>query len=298
MKTDLLTQTMTLDDGRILGYAQSGDANGIPLFLLHGLNSSRLEVCIAEKAMSKAGIRCIGIDRPGIGLSSFQKNRTVLDFVDDVEALAEHLNIEKFLLIGVSAGTPYALACSYKIPHKIIACGIISGVAPVFTFGVKEMGKESRAFISLAQKVPWLIKYVFWFLHGRLSQNSEKEDLFLQSIMFALDDVDKNLIENSSAKRVLLNTCREGYKQGSKGVADDGILVFGKPWGFELGEIDLTPIYFWHGEKDKGIPLSMAKLMVPKLVGATLKTYPEEGHLSIIFNEMDEILDDLLKRMK
>lgn len=298
MNTDLLTQTMTLSDGRDLGYAQSGDANGIPLFLLHGLNSSRLEVCIAEDAMLKFGIRCIGIDRPGIGLSSFQKDRTVLGFVDDIEALAEHLNIEKFLLIGVSAGTPYALACSYKIPHKIIACGIISGVAPVFTFGLKGMSKGSRDFIILSKKIPFIIKYIFWFLHGRLSKNSEKEDLFLQSIMFSLDDVDKKLIESSSAKKLLLKTCREGYKQGSKRVADDGILAFGKPWGFKLEEIDFTPIYLWHGEKDKGIPLAMAKHMSENLEGSILKTYPKEGHLSIIFNQIDDILNDFVSKHK
>lgn len=30
----------------MLGYAEAGDLNGIPLFLFHGLNSSRLEVNI------------------------------------------------------------------------------------------------------------------------------------------------------------------------------------------------------------------------------------------------------------
>ena len=296
MRHSKLDQTITLDDGRVLGFAESGDPQGIPLFLFHGLNSSRLEVIIANESMFRSSIRCIGIDRPGIGLSSFQKNRTVLDFVDDVEALTKHLSIEKFLLLGVSAGTPYALACSYKIPHKIIACGIISGVAPVFTFGLKEMAKESRAFISLAQKVPWLIKYIFWFLHGRLSQNSLKEDQFLESIMFALDDVDKKLIGLTHAKRALLKTFKEGYKQGSKGVAYDGVLVFGKPWGFELEEIDFMPIHLYHAEKDKGIPLSMVQGMREKLTGATLKIYRDEGHLSIIFNQLDDIMDTLLKR--
>ncbi len=46
--------------------------------------------------------------------------------------------------------------------------------------------------------------------------------------MFALDDVDKKLIKVPSAQRALLETFREGYKQGSKGVAYDGVLAFGK----------------------------------------------------------------------
>ena len=289
-------QTITLTEGRVLGYAESGDPQGRPLFLFHGLNSSRLEVLIAHEAMLKAGIRCIGIDRPGMGLSTFQKDRTVLGFTEDVEALADHLAIEKFYVMAVSAGTPYALACTYKIPDRVIACGIISGVAPVFTFGVNAMAKKSRTFILLAQRSQWLIKYLFWFLHGRISQNTAKEDEFLEGIMFALDDVDKNLIKIPSEKKALIEIFREGYRQGSKGVAYDGILEFGKPWGFELEEIDFRSIYLWHGEKDKGIPSSMAKSMAQDLVESRLKIYPKEGHLSIIFNQLDEILDDFLKR--
>lgn len=93
-----LNQTLIITEGRVLGYAESGDPKGRPLFLFHGLNSSRLEVNIAHEAMLRAGIRCIGIDRPGMGLSTFQEGRTVLSFIEDVEALADHLNIDKFLL--------------------------------------------------------------------------------------------------------------------------------------------------------------------------------------------------------
>jgi pimeloyl-ACP methyl ester carboxylesterase len=298
MTIQAFDQTMTLTDGRVLGYVESGDPKGLPLFLFHGLNSSRLEAIIVHEAMLRAGIRCIGVDRPGMGLSSFQKERTVLGFVKDVETLADHLYIKDFSVMAISAGTPYALACTYKIPDRIISCGIISGVAPVSIFGVKEMSEKSRIFILLAQKSPWLLKYLFWFLHGRLSQDVLKEEAFLESIMFALDDVDKKLIKVPSAQRTLIETFREGYKQGSKGVAYDGVLAFGKPWGFELGEIDFRPIYLWHGEKDKGTPLSMVNLMTQNLAGAVLKTYPKEGHLSIIFNQLDEILDDFLKGMK
>jgi pimeloyl-ACP methyl ester carboxylesterase len=289
---------MTLSDGRVLGYAEAGDPKGRPLFLFHGLNSSRLEVHIVHEKMKKAGIRVIGVDRPGMGLSTFQDEREVLDFVDDIVYLADKLHIDNFSVMGVSAGTPYALACAYKIPHRVISCGIISGVAPVFECSMDGMPKESRTFIFIAQKLPCFVRPVFWFLQGRLSQNDAKADQFLGNIMFALDDIDKRLIEDATAKKALLETFRESYRQGSKGVAYDGILVFGKPWGFSLEEIDFSSIYLWHGEKDSGTPVSMAKAMVEKISGATLKVYPNDGHLSIVFNQMDEIIDDFVKGYK
>ena len=290
MITEALNQTMILADGRILGYAESGSPKGTPLFLFHGLNSSRLEANIVHIQMLKAGIRCIGVDRPGIGLSTFQKDREILDFVDDVVALADSLDIEKFSVMGISAGTPYTLACTYKIPQRLISCTIISGVAPVFKYGTDEMSKESSAFISVAQNMPWLVEPIFWLTQERFSHDKTKEDQFLESIMRTLDDVDIKLVEDLSVKKLLLETFRESYRQGSGGVACDGTLVFGKPWGFNIEEINFSPIYFWHGAKDKGIPLHKIQAMTKDISNATLKIYPNEGHLSLPFNQIDEIV--------
>ena len=35
MTVDALKQTIILEDGRVLGYAEAGDPKGKPLFLLH-----------------------------------------------------------------------------------------------------------------------------------------------------------------------------------------------------------------------------------------------------------------------
>jgi len=295
MIEECLDQTVTLPDGRVLGYAEAGDPKGRPLFLFHGLNSSRLEVHIAHEKMKKAGIRVIGTDRPGIGLSTFQDERQILDFVDDIIYLADKLHIDDFAVMGISAGTPYALACVYKIPQRILFCSIISGIAPVFEFGTEKMLRENRIFIFIAQTIPWFVRPVFWYLEGRFSQDDAKADQFLENILVSLDDVDKKLVENESSRKMLLDTFRESYRQGSKGVACDGILTFGKPWGFLPEEIDISPIFLWHGEKDLAVPVSMVEAMAEKISGAVFKVYPNEGHLSIVFDQMDEIIDDLLK---
>lgn len=84
-----INQTITLSDGRVLGYSEVGNPQGEVLFLFHGLHSSRLEVLHVQEKAIKSNIRLIGIDRSGIGLSTFQKNRTLFDTVEDVLELVE-----------------------------------------------------------------------------------------------------------------------------------------------------------------------------------------------------------------
>ena len=288
---------LTLPDGRILAYEQSGNLEGKPLFLFHGLASSRHEVNLAHDEMLKANIRFIGIDRPGMGLSTFQKNRTIIDFVKDVEFLADYLSIERFSIMGISTGASYAYACIHKIPHRIVSCDIISGIGPIEELGYKDLSSDSRMTIKVAKYAPWLMRPLFWFTQGRFSQKEAYTDKFLDSITFMLDDVDKKLIQDKRMKRELIKPFRESYRQGSKGVARDGVLAFAKPWGFKLKDVGYFPIYLWHGEKDKGIPAEIARKVDKKLKNSKLTLFPNEGHISIIFNRFEEIAKELLKNM-
>ena len=54
----------------------------------HGGPDSRLEARFLTKPARQAGIRLIGIDRPGMGRSRFQAGRRLLDWPDDVVEVA------------------------------------------------------------------------------------------------------------------------------------------------------------------------------------------------------------------
>jgi len=288
-----LDHTLNLDDGRVLGYIETGDLKGKPLFLFHGLHSSRLEAKCIEHEMYRKGIRLICFDRPGMGLSTFQEKRKVLDVVDDIIALSESLGIQKFSVLGVSSGAKYALACAYKIPERLHSCNVLSGASPM-EFLTHDMPKFNRFFISIIQHFPSIIGPIYWFLYGRLSKNASTSEQFLGNIAHVLDDVDKKLFENKKIKQSLLDAFHESYAQGSKGVAYDASFDIQKlSWGFKVEEIDFKPIHFWHGGLDTGVPFSMTKQMIDKIPNATLKFYPYEGHLSLIFNQIDEIMDVL-----
>ena len=88
--------TVTLPDGRKLGYAQYGALNGIPIFYLHGFPGSRLEAAIWEEQAKQMNARIIAIDRSGHGWSSPQRSRTVLDHAKDVQLLADELKVQQY----------------------------------------------------------------------------------------------------------------------------------------------------------------------------------------------------------
>ena len=77
-------KTLQLHDGRSLGYADFGSPDGQTLFYFHGHPGSRLEARFLAKQATQVGIRLIGVDRPGMGLSSYKAGRQFLDWPDDV----------------------------------------------------------------------------------------------------------------------------------------------------------------------------------------------------------------------
>ena len=121
---------LTLPDGRQLAWAEFGTAAGSPVLYCHGFPGSRLEAAFADGTAKHAGVRLIAADRPGVGLSDRLPGRSVLGWVDDIRALGDHLDIERFHVVGVSGGAPYALACAFALPDRIPSVAIVSGVGP------------------------------------------------------------------------------------------------------------------------------------------------------------------------
>src|SRR3712207_3027181 len=77
------------------------------------------------------GIRLLAVDRPAIGLSDPQPRRTLLAWPRDIREMADALGIQRFSVLGWSGGGPYALACAYAMPDRIVAAGLVSAPAPL-----------------------------------------------------------------------------------------------------------------------------------------------------------------------
>ena len=65
-----------------------------------------------------------------MGLSTFNKKHTILNWSQDIIALANYHAIDKFSIIGHSGGGPFVMACAYMIPGRLSGAAIVSGIAP------------------------------------------------------------------------------------------------------------------------------------------------------------------------
>ena len=120
-----------LQNGRRIAVDEYGDPAGTPVFFCHGWPSSRTMAVLTDDAARDLGVRIISPDRPGINESEFQKERTLLDWPPLLRELAAQLEIDRFRILAISGGAPYAYVSGWSMPEKIEAIAVVSGAPPI-----------------------------------------------------------------------------------------------------------------------------------------------------------------------
>ncbi len=145
-----VTGSVTLPDGRVLAYEEYGEPAGFPVLSFHGGMSSRLDAAPAHGAAVAAGVRLVSPDRPGMGLSTYQPERRLMDWPADVERLTAALDIDRFAVMGWSAGGPYAAVCAAKMGGRVTAAALLSSAVPLDLYGTtRGLTVEDRALLVL-----------------------------------------------------------------------------------------------------------------------------------------------------
>ena len=144
-------ETITLADGRTLGFAQYGDPTGFPVLYFHGGLSCRIDATSAGPAAAAAGLRIIAPDRPGVGLSGRHQGASLLDWPRDVAGLTHQLDIEEFVVMGWSFGGAYAAACGFALPDQVTTTVLIaSGIPRDWPGMIEQINGMDRVFLKLS----------------------------------------------------------------------------------------------------------------------------------------------------
>ena len=113
--------TLAVDDVHTLYYEECGSPDGKPAVFLHGgpgagSSSSHRRLWDPDR------YRIIVFDQRGCGRSTPHAeltNNTTWDLVDDVERLREHLEIDRWQVLGGSWGSTLALAYAQSHPDRV-----------------------------------------------------------------------------------------------------------------------------------------------------------------------------------
>lgn len=293
--------TFILPDGRKLGFAEYGTSSGRPVIYLPGFPAGRLEGALLHHAASNVGARIIAIDRPGYGWSSPQPDRTILTHAKDVEALADHLKLHQYGVLGISGGGPYALACARSLPaDKLrvvsLVCGL--GLPDMGYWGMKWTNWMGWAFVQ--RLMPGFCRWWFSREPGARLDLSEEERMKRIQQAFEkskgkMHPKDQKHFGDPDFMTWYLRFASETYAQGMDGMSLDFKLLNSDP-GFKIEDIrkDL-PVQLLYAKLDENVPLQHGQKIAKRLGGnAQLKVYDDDTHVSISQDHKEEYLRALV----
>ncbi|KFY94094.1 hypothetical protein V498_04053 [Pseudogymnoascus sp. VKM F-4517 (FW-2822)] len=258
-------ETVHLSNGNTIGLAHYGDSDGPVVFYFHGLGASRLEGAYWAKAAESVGAHIIALDRPGIGLSSAQPKRKLLDWPLVVSEVAQNLKIDQFYVLGTTAGGSHALVCAKELsPDTLKGVGLVGSWWPM-SMTIGNMMKLS---------------YNRW----------GTRHLYKKTIISALNDPDPTVFHKQDLE---VSSYRESCRQGPQGVFDDYKIVFGE-WRCDIRDISSRNIGLWCGTEDYHSSIDENRNMEKAMKHATLVEFEGDTHHTTLATRGEQILRGLL----
>jgi pimeloyl-ACP methyl ester carboxylesterase len=268
--------TVTLRDGRRLGWAEhgarggAGDGRAGPIVWHHGTPGSRLSF-LGGDAASRLGVRVIVLERPGFGRSDALPGRRIVDWPRDLEEAADALGLGRFAIAGMSGAGPYLLAAGRALGDRVTRVTMVGCAGPFHARGaVRAMATSRRAFLALVRRSPRAAERVLDLVYG------SRHESFYRAMTRGLGDADGRVLAQQDVWRLLVSATSEALRGGYSAFVAEVALASGD-WGVPFAEVHV-PVALFHGTDDRSTPLAMATHMAERLPDATLEVLPGEGH--------------------
>ncbi len=284
--TDRSSRVLRLASGRRVGYAEYGAPDGRPVIALHGTPGSRYMFALIDEPARATGLRIIAPERPGYGLSDVHRFDTLADTAQDVEAVVDALDLDRFVLIGVSGGGPHAVAVASRLGARVLRMALVGPVGLIDREHVHMSHLHKFIFTHLAPS-PHAAGAFFFGLRTMIDwAPSTAYQLLLQRVT----ETDRVVLERPEVKANLQGALHEGLRGSVEGALQDLRLYCG-PWGLPFGEIR-TPSLMWQGGKDTVVPPHAAYRLAGMLPDCRLEIIEEAGHYWV-FGAFERVLEAL-----
>jgi pimeloyl-ACP methyl ester carboxylesterase len=281
----------TLPTGQRVSWREYGVTTGKPIFFNNGWPGCSEQAVYLHELAVRHGLRIISPDRPGFGRATSQPGRGLLDWPPLIAAIADHLDIDRFSILGISGGGPYSLATAWALGSRVQAVCICCGAVPTHTSEARQgLLRAYRFMLALNDIAPWS-------LPGLLRAAAMTARLPLPhpllKLLFPLllPKPDSQALSNRHIFELFLPSYQGAVRAGGGALYEDAH-PYTQPWPFAVEEIT-TPVRMWHGTQDANFHITQARLLADRLPNVAFHER-NEGHYSLPFNCAEEMVLDLL----
>ena len=253
------SQMLAIAGERRVHLRDEGPRDAPVIILLHGSNAD-LHTWQQWADALKSDYRVIRYDQRGHGLTgpAPDGNYALDAFVEDVDAVADALGVERFTLAGNSMGGAIAVGYAITHPERLDALVLVdAGGAPI-----EREGGGNIAF--------------------RLAGMPVVGDVMSQLLPRSL--VEKSLAQSVSNQAVVTPEAVDRYWElarypGNRAATRQRFSAPRKSFAAEtVAKVQVPTLVMW-GEEDALIPFDAARWYMDHLPNATLASYPGIGHI-------------------
>lgn len=257
-----MSEVFVLSDGRKIEYKVYGQEDGYPIIGCHGLAGSVFADGL-EELLKELPVRYILIARPGYGKSDFFLMENISRWPAIIDPLLEHLKIDTFDVIGISAGAPYAYAVAASFPDRVKNLFINKGLGAIYKPEILSLYPDGiENVIAIYQK-------------GSLEEiAAQLQETYLSQL---------------SEEHMKIPYIRDSMVGGCMGMAACGKLEF-MDWGFNIEDVH-QPVLLFHCRDDQEVPFATAEKTMAYLKNAEMITHDTGGHLS------EALMMDMMNRI-
>jgi pimeloyl-ACP methyl ester carboxylesterase len=285
MATAHATDRVTDGRGRHIGYGDYGDPGGSPVLFLHGLGDSRLTRHPDDARTAALGVRLITVDAPGIGLSDPVRARSQVAAADRVIPVLDALGLDRFAVLGWSAGGPRALAVAVRCPDRVTAVGLAASFGPLDRPPFRAVAfSHIRQGASALRALPVLARLFARPLPRAYRENPQ--EAFEKQFGAHASPADRRLLDDPRMTAMILAGAQEAVRPGSAGLAQEMALLLGRRWGFSPEEVT-PPVHLWYGSDDRIVSPETGRLLAAALPDARLTEWAGEGHMALFAHWAD-----------
>lgn len=214
----------------------------------------------------------IAVARAGLGGSTRNPGRTVVDDGDDLLAVTDALGQGSVSVLGMCAGAGSALAFAARHPGRVRRVVLMAAFAPMTGPGTEIYDDRPRRALRRAWRFPPVGR---WFLQRQRRAYLRDPDGHLARARAALPPPDARLANRPAAIRRERAVTDRLMTADLRGVADDWRSLY--RWPFDLADVTV-PVAIWHGTQDRSAPVAMVRWLHERLPHAEVLVSDDVGH--------------------